>query len=249
MPDRKVKPEVYVDLRPKETTGENTDMKANGPGHKAASGTDEPVQSKRRGVCLVISAPSGAGKSTIANALRAAEPQLMHSVSVTTRAPRPGEVEGVHYHFRTLEQFEAMARAGELLEWAIVFGRGYGTPRAPVEKALAQGRDMVFDIDWQGHRQIRAAMPDDLVSLFVLPPSLEELERRLRGRNSDAEEEINHRMTAALDEISHWREFDHVLINSELDRAISEAKAILTSERLRTSRRIGLEQFVSGFRI
>lgn len=201
----------------------------------------------RRGVCLVISAPSGAGKSTIANALRAAEPQLLHSVSVTTRQPRPGESEGVHYHFRTMEQFEQMAATGDLLEWATVFGRGYGTPRGPVEAALAEGRDMVFDIDWQGHRQIRAALPDDVISLFVLPPSLAELERRLHGRASDHAEEIARRMTAARDEIAHWREFDHVIVNTDLDQAIAEARSILVAARLQTARQKGLPAFVASF--
>ncbi|ATJ92090.1 guanylate kinase [Acetobacter senegalensis] len=202
---------------------------------------------KRRGVCFVISAPSGAGKSTIANALRASEPQLRHSVSVTTRQPRPGEKEGVHYHFRTMEQFEEMAATGQLLEWAIVFGRGYGTPRAPVEEALAAGQDMVFDIDWQGHQQVRQALPDDVVSLFVLPPSLEELERRLTSRASDHPDEIARRMAAARDEISHWHEFDHVVVNKDLDRAIFEARAILTAGRLKTRRQTGLEEFVGTF--
>jgi len=195
----------------------------------------------------VISAPSGAGKSTIANALRASEPQLRHSVSVTTRQPRPGEKEGVHYHFRTMEQFEEMAATGQLLEWAIVFGRGYGTPRAPVEEALAAGQDMVFDIDWQGHQQVRQALPDDVVSLFVLPPSLEELERRLTSRASDHPDEIARRMAAARDEISHWHEFDHVVVNKDLDRAIFEARAILTAGRLKTRRQTGLEEFVGTF--
>lgn len=195
----------------------------------------------------MISAPSGAGKSTIANALRASEPQLRHSVSVTTRQPRPGEKEGVHYHFRTMEQFEEMAAAGQLLEWAIVFGRGYGTPRAPVEEALAAGQDMVFDIDWQGHQQVRQALPDDVVSLFVLPPSLEELERRLTSRASDHPDEIARRMAAARDEISHWHEFDHVVVNKDLDRAIFEARAILTAGRLKTRRQTGLEEFVGTF--
>ncbi|KAA8390030.1 guanylate kinase [Acetobacter tropicalis] len=202
---------------------------------------------KRRGVCFVISAPSGAGKSTIANALRASEPQLRHSVSVTTRQPRPGEKEGVHYHFRSMEQFEEMAATGQLLEWAIVFGRGYGTPRAPVEEALAAGQDMVFDIDWQGHQQVRQALPDDVVSLFVLPPSLEELERRLTSRASDHPDEIARRMAAARDEISHWHEFDHVVVNKDLDRAIFEARAILTAGRLKTRRQTGLEEFVGTF--
>ncbi|BCK75818.1 MAG: guanylate kinase [Acetobacter sp.] len=211
------------------------------------TGTTVPSPITRRGVCLVISAPSGAGKSTIANALRAADPRLKHSVSITTRAPRPGETDGIHYHFRTMEKFMEMADQGELLEWASVFGRGYGTPRAPVEAALAAGQDMVFDIDWQGHRQIRAALPDDVVSLFVLPPSLAELERRLTGRASDAPEEIKKRMDAALDEISHWEEFDHVIVNAELDRAIAETQAVLNAARLRTTRQTGLADFVASF--
>ncbi|POF62015.1 guanylate kinase [Novacetimonas maltaceti] len=201
----------------------------------------------RRGVCLVISAPSGAGKSTIANALRASEPQLLHSVSVTTRQPRPGETDGVHYHFRTMERFTQMAEAGELLEWATVFGRGYGTPRAPVEQALAEGRDMVFDIDWQGHRQIRKALPDDVIGLFVLPPSIEELERRLHGRGSDEKEEIERRMQAARDEISHWNEFDHVIVNADLDTAIAQARAVLVAARLERHRQYGLADLVTSF--
>ena len=202
---------------------------------------------RRRGVCLVISAPSGAGKSTIANALRASEPQLLHSVSVTTRQPRPGESDGVHYHFRSMDEFNRMAAAGEMLEWATVFGRGYGTPRAPVEQALADGRDMVFDIDWQGHRQIREALPDDVISLFVLPPSIEELERRLNGRASDEADEIARRMQAARDEISHWNEFDHVIINSDLDQAIAEARAVLVAARLERHRQVGLIDLVASF--
>ncbi|MEN3167575.1 guanylate kinase [Gluconobacter sp. OJB] len=205
------------------------------------------TQLPRRGVCLVISAPSGAGKSTIANALRASEPTLRHSVSVTTRGPRPGEVESVHYHFRDIEEFRRMAADGELLEWAEVFGRGYGTPRAPVEEALDAGHDMVFDIDWQGHRLLRAALPDDVVSLFVLPPSLEELERRLNKRASDHPEEIAKRMQAALNEISHWSEFDHTIINSELDTAISQARSVLTAARLSTRRQRNLPDMVASF--
>jgi len=205
------------------------------------------TQQSRRGVCLVISAPSGAGKSTIANALRASEPSLRHSVSVTTRSPRPGEVEGIHYHFRDIDAFRAMAEAGELLEWAEVFGRGYGTPRSPVEAALDAGHDMVFDIDWQGHRQLRAALPDDVVSLFVLPPSLEELERRLHKRASDDPTEIEKLMNAALNEISHWAEFDHTIINSDLDTAISQARSVLTAARLTTRRQRNLVNVVAGF--
>ncbi len=195
------------------------------------------AEQSRRGVCLVISAPSGAGKSTIAQALRRADPTIFTSVSVTTRSPRPGEEEGVHYYFRDLETFRRMATEGELLEWAEVFGRGYGTPRAPLEEALAAGRDVILDIDWQGYRLMREAMPEDVVGLFVLPPSLEELEARLRGRNSDSDEEIASRMKAALSEISHWPEFDYVLINDDLDRAVEEARSVLVAGRLARARR------------
>ena len=197
----------------------------------------------RRGVCLVISAPSGAGKSSIVNALRAADSCVRHSVSVTTRAPRPGEKEGIHYYFRTSEQFAEMVRANALLEWAEVFGQGYGTPREAVESTLASGCDIVFDLDWQGHRLLRKALPDDVVSLFVFPPSLEELQRRLKGRASDDSAEIQRRLNAAQAEMAHWREFDHVLTNNELDRAVQEAQAILTAARLRTSRQRGLDDW------
>ena len=184
-----------------------------------------------RGVCLVIAAPSGAGKSTIANALRAADGNLAHSVSVTTRAMRPGEVNGLHYHFRDEAAFRAMADSGELVEWAAKFGRLYGTPRAPVERALAAGRDMVFDIDWQGYHQLRAALPGDVVGLFVLPPSLSVLEERLRRRGQDDEAEIARRMQAARDECAHWHEFDHVVVNEQLDRAVGVARAVLEASR------------------
>ncbi len=203
---------------------------------RAQQGTKMHEQS-RRGVCLVISAPSGAGKSTIAQALRAADPTIFTSISVTTRQPRPGEEEGVHYYFRDLATFRQMAQNGELLEWAEVFGRGYGTPKAPMEEALAAGRDVILDIDWQGHRLIREALPEDCVGLFVLPPSLEELEKRLRGRDSDSEEEIASRMQAAMGEISHWQEFDYALVNDELQSAINEARAVLTAARLARHRR------------
>ncbi|MBR2124858.1 MAG: guanylate kinase [Acetobacter sp.] len=200
----------------------------------------------RRGVCLVISAPSGAGKSTITQALQQSEAYVQTSISVTTRPPRPGEQDGVHYHFRSVEQFRAMVKEGALLEWATVFKGSYGTPRAPVEAALQAGYDVIFDIDWQGHRQMRHALPNDVVSIFILPPSLEELERRLRGRKSDHHEEIDHRMTEARDEISHWKEFDYVIINSELEHAIAETRAILHAARLTKARQIeGLGQFVS----
>lgn len=201
----------------------------------------------RRGVCLVISAPSGAGKSTIASALRQQNAGVFTSVSVTTRLPRPGEQEGVHYYYRSMDEFQRMARDGDLLEWAEVFGRGYGTPLIPVRDALESGQDVILDIDWQGHRLVRQALPDDVVGLFVLPPSLEVLEARLRGRQSDSEEEIARRMKVALDEISHWVEFDHVLVNTTLEQAIAEARSVLWAARLATRRRGDLAMMVEGF--
>jgi guanylate kinase len=194
----------------------------------------EPIA--RRGVCLVLAAPSGAGKSSIARALLDAEPEVALSVSVTTRAPRPGEREGEHYFFRTQAEFEALAAAGALLEWATVFGRGYGSPRAPVDAALAAGRDMLFDIDWQGFRQLRAALPRDVVGVFVLPPSLAELETRLRARGGDAEPEIRRRMEAARAEIAHAGEFDHVVVNRDFARAAAQVRAILVAARSATAR-------------
>lgn len=198
----------------------------------------------RRGLCLVIAAPSGAGKSSITRALLEAEPDLLLSISVTTRGARPGETEGVHYYFRSPEMFERMAADGELLEWARVFGRGYGTPRAPVEAALARGQDVVFDIDWQGHRQLRAALPRDVVGLFILPPSLPELEARLRARAADREDEIARRMAAARDEISHAGEFDHVLVNNDFRHSVSSVQALLWAARLATHRLTGLAGFI-----
>lgn len=202
----------------------------------------------RRGLCLVIAAPSGAGKSSITRALLAGDAALLLSVSVTTRQPRPGEQDGVHYLFRNDAEFDALADRGELLEWARVFGRGYGSPRAPVERALASGHDVVFDIDWQGHRQLRAALPDDVVGLFILPPSLAELEARLRARGSDDEPEIARRMAAAQAEMSHAGEFGHVLVNRDFDIAVAAARAVLHAARLETQRQIGLPTFLDGLR-
>jgi guanylate kinase len=200
----------------------------------------------RRGVCLVIAAPSGAGKTAITRALLAQEHELMVSVSATTRAPRPGERDGVHYHFCDQTAFDAMVAEGALLEWAYVFGRCYGTPRAPVEQALAAGRDMVFDIDWQGHRQLRAALPGDVVGVFVLPPSLPALEGRLRGRGGDDAAEIARRMGKARDEIGHWAEFDHVIVNDDFEQAVAAVRAVLHAARLTTARQPGLAGFVAG---
>lgn len=202
---------------------------------------------RKRGICFVLSAPSGAGKSTIANALRATQPNLFPSISVTTRDPRPGEEHGVHYHFISQEEFEKQAENDELLEWATVFGRGYGTPRAPVEKLLSEGKDLIFDIDWQGHQQIRKALPHDVVGIFILPPSLNELKNRLQLRGSDHIDEINNRMNKAMDEISHWNEFDYVIINHQLNKAIEKIESILASERLKTDRQLFLDPFIQNF--
>ncbi len=194
---------------------------------------------RRRGVCFVVAAPSGAGKSTITRALLAREPALFLSVSVTTRAPRGGEVEGVHYFYKSDAAFARMVAEGALLEHATVFGRGYGTPRAPVEAALAEGRDVALDIDWQGWRQLRAAMPADSVGVFILPPSMAVLEARLRGRGSDDVAEVARRMQAARDEISHFSEFDHVLVNDDLENCITAVRGILWAARCTIARSLG----------
>ena len=194
----------------------------------------------RRGLCLVIAAPSGAGKSSLARALLAAETGIELSVSVTTRQPRPGEKDGVDYHFVDDATFEALATDGALLESARVFGRGYGTPVRPVEQALAVGRDVMFDIDWQGWRQVKARLPVDAVGVFVLPPSLTALQARLEQRAGDDAAEIARRMAAAHGEIAHWDEFDHVLVNDRFDVCLAELQAILLAARTVTRRRIGV---------
>jgi len=201
----------------------------------------------RRGLCLVLSAPSGAGKTAIAAALLASEPNLRSSISVTTRAPRAGEQDGVHYHFRSQLEFDALAAGGGLLEWAQVLGRHcYGTPRAPVEQTLAAGNDVAFDIDWQGFRQLRAALPGDVVGVFILPPSLAALEQRLRTRAGDDAAEIARRMALARDEISHCGEFDHVVVNDSLPQAIEDIRAVLHAARSTTARQHGLQAFIQG---
>ncbi len=200
----------------------------------------------RRGVCLVVSAPSGAGKSSILRALLTDEPALSLSVSATTRAPRPGERDGVDYHFLDPAGFERMVADGAMLEWATVFGRSYGTPRAPVEAALAAGRDVAFDVDWQGHRLIRAALPEDAVGVFMLPPSLMALEQRLRERRGDPDAEIARRMAAARDEIGHWGEFDYVVVNRVFTDALAAIRSVLQAARLARTRQVGLPEFVGG---
>lgn len=199
----------------------------------------------RRGVCLVLAAAPGGGKTSVSRALLATEPELSLSISVTTRAPRPAEQEGVHYFFRTPEQFDAMVAAGELLEHARFMGRGYGTPRAAVERALAEGRDVLFDIEWQGHRQLKAKIPADTVGIFLLPPSMQELERRLRGRAQDSEEEIGRRLAVAREEMTHWEDFDHVLVNRDFDRTVAEVRAILHAARTARARLPWLGGFVA----
>lgn len=201
---------------------------------------------KRRGLCLVIAAPPGAGKTSVSRALLDTEAELELSVSVTTRAPRPGEVDGVHYHFRDMAEYHAMIARGDLLEYAMFLGRGYGTPRAPVEAALAEGRDVLFDIEWQGHRQLKASMAADVVSIFLLPPSMAELERRLQLRGQDGPEEITKRMAAARDEIAHWDEFDHVLINQDFDATVAAARAVLHAARSERPRQPGMAGFIKG---
>ena len=200
---------------------------------------------RRRGLLFILSSPSGAGKTTLSRRLLAADDGFDFSISVTTRPPRPGEQDGREYHFRSREQFMAMVEAGELLEHAEVFGNLYGTPRAPVEASLAEGRDVLFDVDWQGGQQLRnSGLREAVVSVFILPPSIAELERRLRARGQDSAEVIAGRMARARDEISHWDAYDYVLVNEDLDRCEADVRAILAAERLRRARRPGLVGFV-----
>jgi guanylate kinase len=185
---------------------------------------------------LALSSPSGAGKSTLAKKLLADEPEMMLSISATTRPPRASEKEGREYLFMDRPAFEAMVTRGEFLEWALVFDNFYGTPRAPVEAALASGKDVLFDVDWQGARALRAAAPDDVVGIFILPPSLSELERRLRARAEDSDEVIARRMARSADEISHWKEYDYVMVNEDVEKTHVRIQNILTTERMKRHR-------------
>nr|WP_145729400.1 guanylate kinase [Nitrospirillum amazonense] len=205
-----------------------------------------PPYMHRRGLMLVLSSPSGAGKTTIARRLLEQDQELTMSVSATTRAKRPGEVAGVDYHFTSLTEFDLMVNQGKLLEYAKVFDNYYGTPREPVEQALASGRDVLFDIDWQGTQQLKEKARDDLVSIFILPPSARELERRLTSRAQDSQAEIAKRMSKASNEMSHWAEYDYVIINNDVDTSVAKAHAILTAERLVRRRQVGLSEFVKG---
>jgi guanylate kinase len=198
----------------------------------------------RRGLMLVLSSPSGAGKTTLSRMLLKADRHVELSISVTTRPKRRGEIDGRDYHFIDLARFEAMVKSGRLLEWAEVFGHRYGTPRAPVEKALRGGRDVLFDIDWQGTQQLREKARDDLVSVFILPPTAKELERRLERRAQDSHAIIGARMGKAAGEMSHWPEYDYVIVNREKTDAFAEVRAILAAERLKRERQIGLSAFV-----
>jgi len=198
----------------------------------------------RRGLLLVLSSPSGAGKTTIARRLLEADAEIAMSVSVTTRKPRPGEVDGRDYWFVDEARFTAMRDAGDLVEWARVFSNFYGTPKGPVTEALAAGRDLLFDIDWQGAQQLAEQMAPDLVRVFILPPSGAVLQKRLEGRNQDPPEVVRRRMGEASAEISHWAEYDYVLVNSDIEESVAGVKAILTAERLKRERQQGLSAFV-----
>jgi guanylate kinase len=208
------------------------------------SGQDAP---NRRGLLLILSSPSGAGKSTLARMLMRWDPSIRFSVSATTRPPRTGEEDGREYYFRSKADFMAMIVGDEMLEHAEVFGNHYGSPKGPVEAALAQGRDTLFDIDWQGGQQIRnSSLGRDVVSIFVLPPSIAELENRLRGRAQDSDAVIAGRMAKSQSEISHWAEYDYVLVNRELDQTFTQLRTILEGERLRRERQPQLSDFVRG---
>jgi guanylate kinase len=205
----------------------------------------------RRGIMLVVSSPSGAGKTTLSRNLLEQENiedpgKLELSVSATTRARRASEIDGVHYYFKTKRQFEVMRDAGELLEWAEVHGNLYGTPREAVEQALAKGRDVLFDIDWQGTRQLYEKMPEDVVSVFVLPPSAADLKARLERRAEDSPAVIEQRLRNAVEEIAHWREYDYILVNRDLDKSFARLRAILTAERLKRVKMLDIEMFVEG---
>ena len=206
------------------------------------------IDIRRRGLMLVLSSPSGAGKTTISRRLLGLEPQLALSVSVTTRQKRPGETAGIDYHFVETTEFNLMINRGEFLEYAKVFDNYYGTPKAQVTKEISRGRDILFDIDWQGTQQLAHTAREDLVSVFVLPPSTRELERRLHNRAQDSAETVTKRMAKAADEMSHWAEYDYIIVNHDIDSSVASVRAILCAERLRRHRQIGLTGFVKGLR-
>lgn len=201
---------------------------------------------KHRGIMLVISSPSGAGKTTISRLLLEEEKYLHISISATTRPPRPAEVDGKDYDFRTPEQFEKMIQEEAFLEHAKVFGNYYGTPREPVEKAITEGKDVLFDIDWQGAQQMLQTNPNDVVTVFILPPSIQALEERLRKRAQDSDEVIRNRMSKSLDEMSHWAEYKYVVVNDDLEKTVADIRSIIRSERLKRSRQKGLHEFINS---
>ncbi len=206
-----------------------------------ATGT---IEISRRGLMLVLSSPSGAGKSTIAKELLAQEPDITMSVSATTRPMRLGEVEGENYIFIDQEKFDAMVKGGEFLEHATVFENSYGTPKGPVEDVISKGRDVLFDVDWQGTQQLARNSGKDLVSVFILPPSVEELERRLHSRAQDSDEVVRKRMAKATSEMSHWAEYDYIIVNEDVEESVARLKAVLAAERLKRKRQPGLVNFV-----
>ena len=210
---------------------------------EAIAAMDQPTR-QRRGLLIVLSSPSGAGKSTISRMLLEADRDVTMSVSATTRAKRPGEVDDVDYHFVDDAQFDELVRTGEFAEWAYVFDHRYGSPKEPIKEALKIGHDILFDIDWQGTQQLRGAFSTDLVRIFILPPSMAELERRLRARGTDTEDVIESRMRRAASEIGHWGEYDYVLINEDMDTCLAEVRSIIDAERLRRDRRPYLFDFV-----
>ena len=205
---------------------------------------DDQAIRRRRGLLIVLSSPSGAGKSTISRMLREADPAIAMSISATTRPKRPGEVDHVDYHFVDDAEFDRMIAAGEFVEWAPVFNYRYGTPKAPVKAALKDGRDILFDIDWQGARQLEPDFGEHLVTIFLLPPSMAELERRLRARGTDSEQVITDRMRRAADEIDHWAEYQYVLVNRDMQDCLEQVRAIVTAERSRKIRQTDLHPFV-----
>jgi len=204
---------------------------------------DHPIR-ERRGLLIVLSSPSGAGKSTISRMLLGADSEVTMSISATTRPKRPAEKNGVDYHFVDDSGFDRMIEAGEFVEWAHVFGHRYGTPKAPVKQALRRGRDILFDIDWQGARQLEPDFGEHLVTIFLLPPSMDELEKRLRARNQDSEDVIADRMRRAADEIDHWAEYEYVLVNRDMDSCLEQVRSIVTAERSKKARQTGLVEFV-----
>jgi guanylate kinase len=214
----------------------------------AAARSSGPVEIRRRGLMLVLSSPSGAGKTTISRRLLTVEPDLVLSISATTRPMRPSEADGGDYHFVDRAVFDRMIAEGAFVEYAKVFDHQYGTPRAPVEQSLASGRDVLFDIDWQGTQQLAQSARDDLVSVFILPPSIGALEQRLKSRAQDSAEVVARRMAKAADEMSHWAEYDYIIVNDDLEVSIQRVRAILLAERLKRHRQVGLAEFVKGLR-